>query len=156
MVVMAPFNFDLGIKFKVKVFLAGTIDNGSSEDWQDKVGKILDNQETLILNPRRKQYNSKLSPVISNPDFLEQVEWEKKGLDAADFIIFNFLPESISPITLLELGLYADTSKCLVCCPEKFWRSGNVKFICKKYNIPYRETIEEIITLYHEKIQVWR
>ena len=56
----------------------------------------------------------------------------------------NFLSNSKSPITLLELGLFAHTGKLFVCCPKDFYRSGNVQIICNNYNIPMFDTIEEL------------
>jgi hypothetical protein len=56
----------------------------------------------------------------------------------------NFLPNSQSPITLLELGLKADSGKLMVICPDEFWRSGNVQIVCNKFNIPLFKSIEEI------------
>lgn len=47
-----------------------------------------------------------------------------------------FDPSTKSPISLLELGiLTANPNKLLVCCPEGFWRKGNVDVVCRKYNI---------------------
>ena len=55
-------------------------------------------------------------------------------------ILFLFLPDSDSPITLLELGLHANSGKCVVICPKEFYRSGNVEIICDRFNIPlYRD-----------------
>lgn len=56
-----------------------------------------------------------------------------------------FDPNTKSPISLLELGLYATSKKLHVICPEGFWRKGNVDIICKKYDIPLYETINEFI-----------
>jgi hypothetical protein len=40
-------------------------------------------------------------------------------------ICVYFDPKGQSPITLLELGLFHDKD-IIVCCPEGFWRKGNV------------------------------
>ena len=56
-----------------------------------------------------------------------------------------FDPNTKSPISLLELGLYATSKKLHVICPKGFWRKGNVDIICKKYDIPIYETINEFI-----------
>jgi len=67
------------------------------------------------------------------------------ALEKATFIVFNFLPESRSPITLHELGLFARSGKCWVCCPKEFWRSGNVEITCNRFNIPLYRNMEELL-----------
>lgn len=57
----------------------------------------------------------------------------------------KILPESKSPITLLELGLHARSGKLLVICPEKFYRYDNVRITCQKYNILMFNSIEDAI-----------
>ncbi len=45
----------------------------------------------------------------------------------------------MSPITLLEFGLatqLTDVADVIVCCPEGFWRKGNIEIMCNFYNIP--------------------
>lgn len=56
--------------------------------------------------------------------------------DAADIIAVYFDPNTLSPITLLELGLHAASGKLIVCCPDGFWRKGNVRIVCERFNIP--------------------
>lgn len=124
------------------VFLAGTIDMGNSEDWQSKVQTMLDDSYTLI-NPRRVDWDS--SWHQDSEQFNEQVNWELDNLDDADVIIMNFLPDSLSPISLLELGLFAHSGKMLVCCPKEFYRWGNVKIVCQRLGIPLFDTIDELI-----------
>ncbi len=63
----------------------------------------------------------------------------------ADVIIMHFSSGSLSPITLLELGLFASSGKIKMHCEKEFWRKGNVQIICSMYNIPMYETIEELI-----------
>ena len=47
-----------------------------------------------------------------------------------------FDSKSKSPITLLELGLYAQSNKILVVLGRGFYRSDNVIETCNKYRIP--------------------
>jgi hypothetical protein len=128
-----------------KIFLAGTIEMGNSEDWQSKVTKYFHGRPFTILNPRREEWDSSWEQSITNPQFYQQVNWELNALDKADYIIMNLLPESKSPISLLELGLYANSGKLLVCCPDGFWRKGNVEIVCEKFNIPMYENIEILL-----------
>jgi hypothetical protein len=122
------------------LFLGGTIDMGNSQDWQKELKEFFENnspqlQDWVILNPRRDNWDSSWSQHINNPQFKEQVIWELDAMDVADLRVFVFLPDSKSPITMLELGLYKD-KPCVVYCPFEFYRSGNIHIICEKYNIP--------------------
>jgi hypothetical protein len=56
-----------------------------------------------------------------------------------------FDPNTTSPISLLELGLHAKSKKMIVCCPEGFWRKGNVDIVCKTYNVHQVDTLDDII-----------
>jgi hypothetical protein len=60
-------------------------------------------------------------------------------------IVMYFSPETKSPISLLELGLYASSGKIHVICPDGFWRRGNVEIVCNKYNIPLYETLNDFV-----------
>ena len=128
---------------RFKIFLAGTIDNGNSEDWQTSCYKHFANKSITVYNPRRDSWNSSMDSSINNPDLVEQVEWELDALRESNIILMNFLPNSKSPITLLELGLFAKDAKLVVICPDEFYRSGNVKVVCKQYGIPCLNTLEE-------------
>ena len=53
-------------------------------------------------------------------------------------------PQTKSPISLLELGLFAHSKKLLVVCPDGFWRKGNVEVVCSQYDIPLFDSIEDL------------
>jgi len=138
------------------IFLAGSIEQGKAVDWQKEIVKLLEeaNVEITILNPRRDNWNAKLDQRKDNPDFREQVEWELEAQERANHILMFFDKETKSPITLLELGLFARTGRLIVCCPEGFWRKGNVDIVCEKYNVEQVETIEGLVlTLLHKLAQ---
>lgn len=139
-------NFNVPKGYK-KIFLAGSIEMGKAEDWQQKVITAVSDFEKVIYNPRRENWDSSWVQTIDNPKFKEQVDWELEGLEESDLIIMNFTPETMSPISLMEFGLYARSGKMVVYCPEGFWRKGNVDVVCKRYNIPQVEKFEELITL---------
>ncbi len=127
------------------IFLAGTIDNGFSKDWQLEVTNQLSEYEIDIYNPRRVEWNCELFQTFENPIFYQQVNWELDALNKADYIVVNILPDSKSPITLLEIGLYATSGKLLICCPKKFYRSGNIQIVSNNYNIPLFENMDELL-----------
>jgi len=62
---------------------------------------------------------------------------------AADFVFMYFVPGTKSPITLLELGLLHDAISLVVCCPNGFWRKGNVDIVCRKFAIPQVKSIDD-------------
>jgi Nucleoside 2-deoxyribosyltransferase like len=45
--------------------------------------------------------------TINNEKFVEQVSWESEGMGRANYILMYFDVNTKSPITLLELGLWA-------------------------------------------------
>jgi hypothetical protein len=116
---------------KLSLFLAGTIDNGDSEDWQEELTKRLMPYDVNIFNPRRDDWN----PDATEEELVEQINWEMDALNDAMLIIMYFAPNSKSPISLLELGLYAN-HPIVVYCPDEFWRKTNVEVVCDRYGIP--------------------
>jgi len=66
-------------------------------------------------------------------------------MECADKILMYFDPKTKSPISLLELGLFANSNKLIVVCPKGFWRKGNVDIVCRRYEIEQAETIENAI-----------
>ena len=134
------------IKENVTIFLAGSIEMGSAEDWQTIVADEFLGHKVTFYNPRREEWDSSWSQEITNPQFYQQVNWELNALDAADIIIMFFDPNTKSPISLLELGLYASSGKLIVCCPEGFWRKGNVDIVCDRYSIPNFDNLSSMLT----------
>jgi hypothetical protein len=45
----------------------------------------------------------------------------------------------------MELGLHTNSNKMCVCCPEGFYRKGNVDIVCNKYNIPMVDDVDGLI-----------
>jgi len=126
------------------VFLAGSIENGVAEDWQAMLAEQLDVPNLILLNPRRKIWDATWKQSIENQLFAEQVNWELEGLEMADLVVMNFSPLTLSPISLLEFGLYARSGKMIVCCPEGFWRKGNIDVTCQRYQIKQVATLADL------------
>lgn len=114
------------------IFLAGTIDNGDSSNWQEELIEKCKDLDVVFFNPRRKNWNGTL--LSSQLEY--QIKWEQEHLDRADYIVMCLLDNSKSPISLLELGLYAQSGKLLVFCNKAFYRYDNVRLTCHKYDIP--------------------
>ena len=138
----------------IKIFLAGSIEMGAAEDWQSVIPKMFEAKENLtFFNPRRDDWDSSWKQNESNPEFNYQVNWEMDKLNVSNIIFMYFSPETKSPISLLELGLYADSEKMIVVCPDGFWRKGNVDIVCTRYGIPLYETLEKGIGALHTKLR---
>lgn len=139
----APKNFSKYDEYPA-VFLAGSIEMGKASNWQRRLCDSLSELDVLVLNPRRADWNSSWKQEINNPRFFEQVNWELEAMDRADLIAMYLEPGTLSPISLLELGLHADHDKLVVCCPDGFWRKGNVDIVCQRYNIPVVSSVDEL------------
>ena len=119
----------------------------TAEQWQAKIVRELQNTAWIILNPRRDDWDSSWEQKESNPQFREQVMWEIKAQEISDTILMYFDPNTKAPITLLELGLFADSGKLVVVCPDGFYRKGNVEVVCKYYKIPLHNELERALQL---------
>ena len=127
------------------LFLAGSIDLGVAPNWQRELGEsLLDVPRLSILDPRRDDWDASWKQSMDDPNLREQVEWELDGLERADVIAYYFAPGSKSPVTMIELGLHARTGKAVVCCPEGFWRKGNVDIVCGRYGIEQVEDLDAL------------
>ena len=69
------------------IFLGGSIDNGSANNWQADLVAALSDQTAIILNPRREEWNPAWRNDAADPHFREQVEWELAGLERAEVLL---------------------------------------------------------------------
>jgi hypothetical protein len=123
---------------------------GAAVEWQTEITSFIEEIATRpidVFNPRRDDWDSSWEQVASNLKFNEQVTWELEHLEASDIKAFYFDPNTKSPVTLMELGLvlgnlYRD-NKCIVCCPEGYWRRGNVDITCGRYGATIDSTMGE-------------
>lgn len=129
----------------IGIFLAGSIEMGVAEDWQVKIEKELEEYPVTIYNPRRDSWDNSWIQRETNPEFNKQVNWEMNKLEESDIIFFNFVGDTKSPISLLELGLHAN-DRVIVCCPDEFWRKGNVEIVCSRYGIPLFSNLDVAIS----------
>lgn len=131
----------------LEVFLAGSIEMGRARTWQEDLENMLKDVPNLILfNPRRDQWDSSWEQSIKHEKFYEQVTWELDHLENSNVVVFYFDPATKSPITLLELGIAAAQGlQCVVCCPEGYWRKGNVDIVCERFELKQVDTLEEVV-----------
>lgn len=124
------------------VFLAGTIDMGNSVDWQSAAAELFAAKDGnyLLYSPRQSEWHPEREGEMEY-----QVNWELEHLERADRILMYFLPGSLSPISLLELGLFARSGKVVVVCSPEYYRYDNVIITCRRYSVPVYGTIEEAV-----------
>lgn len=140
-------------KMGINVFLAGSIEMGVAEQWQERLANMLTDVNCTLLNPRRDDWDASWVQSIDNPQFNEQVKWELCGLDSSVIVVVYFDPDTKSPITLMELG-YAANMLCevVVCCPHGFWRKGNVDIICNHTGMDTVDSLEEVAEYVRKKL----
>lgn len=137
-----PLDLEIYQEHSVNIFLAGSIENGKADDWQKDIVEYIKNFfsefNVNIFNPRRDDWDSGWEQSIKNKNFKDQVYWEMDHLDSSDIIFFNILGDTLSPITLLELGYECkSTNKVIIInCEEQFWRKGNVEVVAERNNLP--------------------
>lgn len=142
----------------IRVFLAGSIEMGKAKDWQDSTANLFyDIENVTFYNPLRENWDSSWSQDQKNPQFNYQVNWELNSIDNSHIVFFNILPDTQSPITLMELGYCAATKhRVVVCCPEGFWKKGNVDIISTRSNIQVYEDYDKAVgalrTLIHQEL----
>jgi hypothetical protein len=154
--IKAPNPYDINEQV-INIFLGGSIEMGVAENWQEKIVSYFNDYENVrFLNPRRDNWDSswKQTP-IKGTQFYEQVKWELDAQCESDIIIYNFCSNTISPITLLELGGYGrvNNKKVFVCCPPDYFRYGNVVMFCKYFGIYITEDFQELIDTIKKEVE---
>ncbi len=136
----------------LNVFLAGSIEMGKAIEWQKDFIAALSDKPIRFLNPRRDEWDSAWGQTLDDANFVEQVNWELNSMEMAHIIVMVFDPNTLSPISMLELGLHAKEKKVMVVCPEGFWRKGNIDVTCEFYGINNFDTMEELIEFMRKHI----
>jgi hypothetical protein len=143
------------------IFLAGSIDMGAAVNWQTQVEEALQDYAVAILNPRRDDFDPTMEQRADNPAFAEQVNWEQDAIRTADFILFYFDPAGKAPITLMELGIVTEMFRQgdgpwpYVCCPDGYWRKGNVDIVCQRAGIKQAGDLAALIQLMRDHLDSW-
>lgn len=132
---------------KWNVFLAGSIEMGNAIQWQKHMYKYLNHLPITLCNPRRGRWDPNVTGAAKDAAFNHQVTWELNALTKSDVVCFFFDTTTKSPVTMLELGLWAHSGKVVVCCGDTFWKAGNIHIVCERYNIPFVEKFEDLPAL---------
>ena len=154
MPVIAPDDLSKVSIYDPHLFLAGSIEQDRAPNWQAAGIRFFTNNVDLknlvIVNPRRASWDPTLEQTIANPIFKGQVVFELERLERADAVVMWLEPGTLSPISLLELGLLCGWSssgnlnKLVVGCPQGFWRKGNVDVVCERYKVKVVDTLDEM------------
>jgi hypothetical protein len=126
---------------------------GRATPWQAQVTDALRDLDAVILNPRREDWDASWRQSVDDPQFRAQVEWELSAQEAATIIVMYFEPTTKAPITLLELGLFARSRKLVVCCPDGYWRKGNVDVVCARYQVEQVSDLDALARRARELVQ---
>ena len=116
-------DYTLGLSQRQCVFLAGTIEMGNSPDWQADVIKAIQNYNVIVFNPRR------VLPPDGEDEITKQINWELEGLDVSKTVYLHFCANTISPISLYELGLLqsrGNNTRIIIYCDKEYTRRLNV------------------------------
>lgn len=154
---MPPYDYDnskyiIDGVMPLNLFLGGTIDNGESLDWQSALTDELCSSDTvhpiMIYNPRRAEWPN----GDDKEEIDKQINWELYHLERADLIVMNILGNSKSPISLMEIGLFAKEHKLIVFCKPNFYRYDNVRIVCERYKVPLYNT-NDILVIKNKVLQ---
>jgi len=132
------------------IFLAGSIELGAAKEWQQQAIELFNEMvpeeqqdQYLILNPRRADWDTSWKQVYEDPQFYQQVTWELSSLQIASHVIVYFDPATKSPVSMLELGAFHH--KAIVVCPDGFWRKGNIDIFCEVFHVKQVADLETAI-----------
>lgn len=147
----APEQIPVGLtQSKKTLFLAGSIDMGKAKEWQTQMEVALKDEEVVICNPRRLDFDATQIYSEDNPYMVEQIEWELEHIEISDVVVFVFDENGLAPITLYELGLvskevYTCNKVGIVYCPHGYWKRANVIVNSMFYDFIIVHSMEELI-----------
>lgn len=123
-----------------KIFLGGSIDDIPDSPnmchWREGTTEVIkrawfdveDNKDNItIYSPRRE--DDIWAIEMEN----EQATWDMSMLSMVDYIILNFIGDTLSPISLLELGIFVNDSRLYLSVDSSYKR----KQIVELYNTYY-------------------
>lgn len=140
------------IKDKKTCFLCGSIDGGAAIQWQQMIEEALADEDIVIFNPRRLDFDPQAIYSEDNPYMIEQIEWELNQIESSDIVVFYFDPAGKAPITLYEMGLVSNRvfkgeKIGIVCCPKGYWKRANVIVNAMFYDFHIVESIDDLVNL---------
>ncbi|KAH3938421.1 hypothetical protein HBH98_252620 [Parastagonospora nodorum] len=131
-------------------FTVGSIEMGSAIQWQRELVKHLKDLPIIVTDPRRGHWNLNINAKKDDREFFDQVKWELDSLTRADVIVVFFDCNTSSPVTLLELGLWVQSGKVIVCCDQRYWRQPNISIVCERYEVPLVSSFHHLVPALRE------
>jgi hypothetical protein len=150
-VVSTPLNL-LTPLIDVSIFLSGSSEIGSA-DWQKRLTLALNDLPVAAFNRQRDDFNENLVQDMLIPPFRAKAIWELERLEEADLIIFYFQPSMKCPVSLLDLGMFLNSGRVVVCCPEGYESRDNVQIVCERSKVPLVETLQELENIARQKLE---
>jgi len=150
-VIQAPDPFSPNPPMKA-LFLSGSGPTKTSGDWRMAISTSLSHLSITILNPWRDDWDSSWKEDIECDMFKQQTNWELDMMWNADVVAVYFDPDTQAPVSLLELGLFANSGKVVVCCPQGYWKRGNVQVVCERFRIELCETLNDLLRSLEKKL----
>lgn len=134
--------------------MAGSIDEGRSRPWQDGLAAMLADLPGTLCSPRRYDWDASWDTSENSAVFAEQVAWELRGIERADIVLVHFEPGSLSPVSLLELGLLLGRgASVVISCPPGFARRGNVVLTARHLGLPVHDSLGEAAAELRERMR---
>ena len=152
---IAPEQADKG-QGRIKLFFGGSIELGKAEDWQARLFDHLCARpyadQLDVYNPRR---GGSWDPSWNNNEscapFREQVDWELYHQKDADLLLYYFAADTISPISLFELGLFHG-HKPVVGVDPAYTRIGNLMVTKDHFDLDINLGWDEFIKALEQRL----
>lgn len=147
---------------EISVFAAGSIEMGTAIDWQKNLKQQLaDQDDVVIFNPRRTAWDSSWKQDLSNPQFVEQVNWEQDHVerdmpDSCHIVYINIDPKTKSIITFGEFAQVFRSGWTVICCPLGYWRRGNIEVMAQRAGIYLHTDFDESVNGLKNMIALYR
>ena len=119
-----------------KIFLAGSIDRTKGRNWREEITDYIqeswfesefNTDHITIYSPRRA--DDKWKPDME----VEQAAWDMSMLSMADYIILHLTGDTVSPVSLLELGIFMKSPKLYVSVDSSYKRKRIVELYTANY-----------------------
>lgn len=146
-VVTAPESVSVG---GFRVFLAGAIDMGEAENWQNAVIQTLASydDDLVLINPRRDQFT---------PDTLdEQVEWELEALELVECIAMWLPNTSKAPVSFWEAGYNWRSPRFIIGAGPQFYRRRNLEIAGERYDVVIFESLMHFVHAIIARYNNWK
>lgn len=139
------------------VFLAGP----TAIPWREPFLALLAASDLLsatdsitIFDPMQPKWDSTwTNDYAADANFRAQTDWELARLATAHTVVVYFDANNPAPVSLLELGLVAQSGRAVVACQRGFWKRGNVEAVCARLGVPLEEELEGLVKRVVERVK---